>query len=70
MPCAPCPARRKADCTPDARKQILALTTPASLGGLPVLTIPVSLASGLTGGLQVIAKDPASPVFGWALRQS
>ena len=70
MPCAPFPALRKADCTPDARRQILALTTSASLGGLPVLTIPVSLASGLTGGLQVIARDPAGQVFDWTLRQS
>lgn len=70
MPCAPFPALRKAGCSPDARRQILALTTPASLGGLPVLTIPVPLASGLTGGLQVIARNPAGPVFDWALRQS
>ena len=70
MPCAPFPALRKADCTSDARRQILVLTTPASLGGLPVLTFPVPLASGLTGGLQVIARDPAGPVFDWVLRQA
>ena len=69
MPCAPFPALRKADCTPEARRAILRLTAPASLGGLPVLTIPVPLASGLSGGLQIIARDAASPVFAWALRQ-
>ena len=69
MPCAPFPALRKADCTPEARRAILRLTAPASLGGLPVLTIPVPLASGLSGGLQIIARDAASPVFPWALRQ-
>ena len=70
MPCAPFPALRKAECTPEARRAILRLTAPASLGGLPVLTIPVPLPSGLTGGLQIIAKDAASPVFPWALRPS
>ncbi|MDI1319701.1 MAG: amidase, partial [bacterium] len=38
LPASPFPALRKADCTPEARKHILTLTTPASLGGLPVLT--------------------------------
>lgn len=67
LPCAPFPALRKADCTPEARRAILRLTAPASLGGLPALTIPVPLASGLTGGLQIIAKEATSPVFDWVL---
>jgi amidase/aspartyl-tRNA(Asn)/glutamyl-tRNA(Gln) amidotransferase subunit A len=67
LPCAPCPALRKADCTPEARKQILNLTTPASLGGLPVLTIPVPLPSGLTAGLQIILPAADSPVVPWVL---
>ncbi|HEY0862576.1 MAG TPA: amidase [Lacunisphaera sp.] len=54
LPATPFPALRKADCTPEARKALLTLTTPASLGGLPVLTIPVPLPSGLTTGLQII----------------
>ena len=69
MPCAPFPALRKADCTPEARKQILTLTTPASLGGLPVLTIPVPLPSGLTAGLQVILPRTDSPVVPWLLNR-
>ncbi len=69
MPCAPFPALRKADCTPEARRAILRMTAPASLGGLPALTIPVPLASGLTGGLQIIAREATSPVFDWVLRQ-
>ena len=69
MPCAPFPALRKADCTPEARKQILTLTTPASLGGLPVLTIPVPLPSGLTAGLQVILPRADSPVVPWLLNR-
>lgn len=67
LPAAPFPALRKADCTPEARKQILTLTAPASLGGLPVLTIPVLLPSGLTAGLQVILPVADSAVVPWIL---
>ncbi len=69
LPCAPFPALRKADCTPEARKQILTLTTPASLGGLPVLTIPVPLPSDLTAGLQIILPAANSPVVPWVLNR-
>jgi amidase/aspartyl-tRNA(Asn)/glutamyl-tRNA(Gln) amidotransferase subunit A len=57
LPCAPCAAPRKADCTPELRRSILTLTALASLGGRPVLTIPFTLSSGLTGGLQLIMRD-------------
>lgn len=57
MPCAPCAAPRKADCTPELRKAILTLTALASLGGRPVLTVPFLLPSGLTGGLQIILRE-------------
>ena len=69
MPCAPFPALRKSECTAESRRAILQLTAPASLGGFPALTIPVPLASGLTGGLQIVAAEATSPVFAWALRQ-
>jgi amidase/aspartyl-tRNA(Asn)/glutamyl-tRNA(Gln) amidotransferase subunit A len=46
---------------------MLALTVPASLGGLPVLTVPVMLPSGLSTGLQIIVSDVKSPVIEWAL---
>jgi Asp-tRNA(Asn)/Glu-tRNA(Gln) amidotransferase A subunit family amidase len=62
LPATPFPALRKADCTPEARKALLTLTTPASLAGLPVLTIPVALPSSLTTGLQVILPAADSPV--------
>ncbi|HKB56394.1 MAG TPA: amidase [Lacunisphaera sp.] len=62
LPAVPRPAPRKADCTPELRRNILTLTAPASLGGLPVLTIPVPLPSGLTAGLQVILPAANSPV--------
>lgn len=68
LPATPFPALRKADCTPEARKALLTLTTPASLAGLPVLTIPVALPSGLTTGMQVILPRACSPVVPWLLK--
>ncbi|MBA3849678.1 MAG: amidase [Opitutus sp.] len=70
LPCAPMPALAKAGCTPEARRAILTFTTPASLAGLPCLTVPVALGEGLTAGLQILAREPNSPVFRWALRQA
>ena len=69
LPSAPCAAPTKAECTLDLRRSILALTAPASLGGLPCLCVPVDLPGGLTAGLQIIAKEPRSPVFAWVLSQ-
>lgn len=63
-------ALTKAECTLPQRSRLLSLTAPASLGGLPVLTIPVTLESGLTAGLQIVVNDPQSPVFPWALAQA
>ena len=68
LPCAPMPALRKEECTPEARRAILTCTTPASLAGLPCLTLPVSLPDGSTAGLQVIAREPNSFVFHHLLR--
>jgi amidase/aspartyl-tRNA(Asn)/glutamyl-tRNA(Gln) amidotransferase subunit A len=70
MPASPFPALAKADCTPANRLRMLGLTAPASLGGLPVLTIPVPLASGMSSGLQVIVNHPQSPAVAWALGQA
>jgi aspartyl-tRNA(Asn)/glutamyl-tRNA(Gln) amidotransferase subunit A len=67
MPATPFGALLKADCTPTNRNCLLDLTAPASLGGLPVLTVPILLPSGLTTGLQIIAAHPTSSVFPWAL---
>jgi len=69
MPVAPCAALTKAECTPVNRQRILALTAPASIGGLPVLTVPVPLPDGLTAGLQIVINHPQSPVVPWVLRQ-
>ncbi|WP_438483460.1 amidase [Oleiharenicola lentus] len=60
LPATPFPALRKDECTPEARKSLLTLTAPASLGGLPVVTIPVILSSGLTTGLQIIVPSATS----------
>ncbi|MEO5957652.1 MAG: amidase [Opitutaceae bacterium] len=69
LPASPCPAPTKADCTLATRNRLIALTAPASLGGLPVLTISVALPSGLSTGLQVIVNHPQSPAVDWALGQ-
>lgn len=63
LPAAPSVAPTKAECTPDLRRAILTLTAPASLGGLPCLSLPVPLPSGLTAGLQVIVPRADSPVI-------
>ncbi len=70
LPAAPCPAPRKVDCTVELRRAIIRLTAPASLGGLPVLSIPVALPSGLSAGLQVIVPVAGSPAIPWILRKS
>lgn len=67
LPATPFGALTKTECTPENRNRLLSLTAPASLGGLPVLTVPVPLPSGRTTGLQLIARTPQSPVFAWAL---
>ncbi len=67
LPAAPFGALTKAECTIENRNRILTLTAPASLGGRPVLTVPVTLPSGLTTGLQIVVRDVHSPVVCWAL---
>ncbi len=68
LPAVPCAAPHKADCTPELRRNILTLTAPASLGGLPVLSLPVPLPFGLTAGLQIILPHAKSPVVPWLLK--
>jgi amidase/aspartyl-tRNA(Asn)/glutamyl-tRNA(Gln) amidotransferase subunit A len=67
LPAVPCAAPTKAQSTTELRRNILTLTSPASLGGLPVLTIPVPMSSGLTAGLQIIVPTIDSPVISWLL---
>jgi amidase/aspartyl-tRNA(Asn)/glutamyl-tRNA(Gln) amidotransferase subunit A len=67
LPAVHRPALTKADCTLPQRSRLLSLTAPASLGGLPVLTIPVALSDGLTAGLQIVVNNPQRPVLPWAL---
>jgi amidase/aspartyl-tRNA(Asn)/glutamyl-tRNA(Gln) amidotransferase subunit A len=68
LPAVPCPAPTKAEATVELRRNILTLTAPASLGGLPVLSIPVPLKSGLSAGLQVVIPSADSPVVPWLLQ--
>jgi Asp-tRNA(Asn)/Glu-tRNA(Gln) amidotransferase A subunit family amidase len=67
LPVAPFVALRHPDCDQPHRDALLTLTAPASLGRLPVLTIPVPRADGLTLGLQIVVNSPTSPVIPWAL---
>lgn len=69
LPASPTPALMKAECTLENRNRIITVTAPASIGGLPVLTVPVSLPDGLTTGLQIVVNDAQSPVVKWALEQ-
>ena len=69
LPATPCPALTKAECTLENRGRLLALTAPVSLAGLPVLSIPVALPSGLTSGLQIVVNHAQSPAVSWALEQ-
>ncbi len=68
LPATPFPALRKSECTQTNRDRLLALNAPASLGGLPVLSIPINLHSGLTSGMQIIVNSNQSPVIPWALK--
>ena len=67
LPASPAPAFTKAECTPENRSRILQLTALASVGGLPVLTVPVTLPSGLSTGLQIVVNHPQSPAVNWVL---
>ncbi len=70
LPATPCAALTKAECNAENRARLLALTTPVSIGGLPVLTIPVPLPSGLTTGLQIVVNQPQSPAIFSALARA
>jgi len=67
LPASPSAAPRHEDCASLDRTRILDLTAPASLAGLPVLSLPVRLGEGLHTGLQVILPQESSPVTPWLL---
>jgi aspartyl-tRNA(Asn)/glutamyl-tRNA(Gln) amidotransferase subunit A len=67
LPAAPFPALRRTALTMENRNRLLALTAPASLGGFPVLTVPIPLPSALTAGLQIVVAQSRSPVLDWVL---
>jgi aspartyl-tRNA(Asn)/glutamyl-tRNA(Gln) amidotransferase subunit A len=69
LPATPCAAPTKAGCTLETRSRLISLTAPASLGGNPVLSVPVPLPGGLTTGLQIVVREARSPVLPWALAQ-
>lgn len=61
LPAAPSPAPRHEECATYDRTRILDLTAPASLAGLPALTLPLRLDNGLSAGLQAIVRAPDDP---------
>jgi aspartyl-tRNA(Asn)/glutamyl-tRNA(Gln) amidotransferase subunit A len=63
LPATPCVAPTKAGCTQATRDRIFQITTPVSVAGLPVLTLPVMLPDGFSTGLQVVAPRVDSQVF-------
>lgn len=68
MPATPSVALRHDDLGQARRDAQLALTTPASLAGLPVVTLPVPRPDGLTLGLQVVVPSFTSPAIDAVLR--
>ena len=64
MPVCPGPSTAPEAATPDLREKTLKLTGPASLAGLPALTLPVWLDAERSVGIQCIFKnvDPSVPL--------
>ena len=62
LPATPFPAPPMDQMGEKARISVLNLTAPASIGTLPVLTVPVFLDDGLSGGLQFIYRNPTSDI--------
>lgn len=57
------PAVRPNELDSRLREHLLRLNAPVSLSGLPALTIPIAInGSKLTGGLQIVFRNPYSPV--------
>jgi len=69
LPASPFGALTKAECTLENRTRILTLSSLASIGGYPVLLIPLTLPSGLTTGLQIVVSSVDSLAVGWVLEQ-
>lgn len=65
LPCVPCVAQPKSAHTEALRTELLRLNAPASLAGLPAVSVPVPVAdSGLTAGIQIVSAGPDRLVFG------
>ncbi|TVP78090.1 MAG: amidase [Puniceicoccaceae bacterium] len=62
MPVCPAPSVPSAEAKPELREQTLQLTTPASIAGLPALTVPVWLDAQRSVGIQFIFKSTAPEV--------
>ena len=70
LPATPCGRLSHEECASFDRERFLDLTAPASLGGFPVLTLPLHDQEGRpAGGLQIILPRTDSPVSEWLLNQ-
>ncbi|MGE9293423.1 MAG: hypothetical protein ACQKBW_07415, partial [Puniceicoccales bacterium] len=54
----------KSEVTEELRRRLLSLNIPASFCAQPVLTVPIPLADGRSGGLQFIFKDMPNTAVG------
>ncbi|QYY34377.1 amidase [Ruficoccus sp. ZRK36] len=64
LPVTPVPTPRKSEVTEELRRRLLTLNIPASFCAQPVLTVPLQLADGRSGGLQFIFRDMPSTAVG------
>jgi len=62
IPAVPCPAVYKNTLSKEFREGLLRLNSLGSMAGFPVLTIPIYLPNGLSGGFQIIYASPNSQV--------
>jgi aspartyl-tRNA(Asn)/glutamyl-tRNA(Gln) amidotransferase subunit A len=69
MPAAPTPALAHDDNNQANRDALLALTSPASLAGLPAVTVPIFLEDGLSLGLQFIFPSRTHAAIDWLLQR-
>ncbi len=61
------PAPKQGQLTQELRDSLLNFTTPVSLAGLPALTVPVPLPSGLSLGVQIVFPSVRSSAINWIM---
>lgn len=69
MPAVPCAAVNKNNLSQEFRESLLRLNSLGSIAGFPVLTLPVYLPDGLSGGLQIIYPSKKNRIPLYVLKQ-